>query len=136
MDDPKIFGKNFFAVRMKAACIHLERNHCQNCCTTCTCILHHDCTTHASYIKVLCTTRKQFTVSTTEVEILEPLHRVTVLHFSGAIAPKNSPSVRPSVQKLQRTALRISTKLGSKLEDNQGRKLTEPFFPGKIWIIQ
>ena len=43
---------------------------------------------------------------------------VTVLHFSGAIAPKNSVCVRPSVQKLQRTALRISTKLGSKLEDN------------------
>ena len=48
------------------------------------------------------------------------------------------PLVRPSVryQFFSKTDHRIFPKLGMKLKDNKGNKVTEPDFPKKIWIIQ
>jgi hypothetical protein len=48
------------------------------------------------------------------------------------------PFVRPfvSYQFFSKTDHRIFPKLGMKLKDNKGNKVTEPNFPKKIWIIQ
>ena len=43
-------------------------------------------------------------------------------------------SVRPAF--FSKTGHRIFLKLGRKLKDNKGKKVTKPDFPEKIWIIQ
>ena len=71
----------------------------------------------------------------TKVEICA-LRHVAVLNFSWARTWERHVSVRVSVHRSSDTSRHwILTKLGMMLEDIKCRKVTRPFFPGKINLI-
>ena len=59
----------------------------------------------------------------------------SILHFSGASPEKVDPSVRPSAQKLRRTAHWIFPLFGTELGFDNRRKITFSDFSEKIWNL-